>query len=359
MRIGVNALYLIPGGVGGTEIYLRSLLRAFAELDREDRFIVFTNQETPADIAPAAENFAVAQQDLRASFRPGRILWEQFRLPFATPVDVMFNPGFTAPLWLGRRNVTVFHDLQHKRHPEHFRWFDLPFWNILLRGSASLSGELIAVSQATRADLNRFYGSHNVTVAEHGVGDEFRALSSQRSPERVLLCVSTLHPHKNIERLVRVFARFHAARPEYRLVLAGMKGFQTKRILEAIAETGLRDAVEVTGWIPREQLLNLYRRAAAFIYPSTFEGFGMPVLEAMAAGIPTACSDIDPLRGIVGEAALLFNPSDDADMLAALHRVVDDRDGLSRKGPLRASEFTWQRAAQITLDVIHRAAQRK
>lgn len=359
MRIGVNALYLIPGGVGGTETYLRNLLQAFAEIERDDRFIVFTNQETPSEIAPRAENFAVEQQDLHAAFRPGRILWEQFRLPFATPVDVMFNPGFTAPLWLGQRNVTVFHDLQHKRHPEHFRWFDLPFWNILLRGSAIASSELIAVSHSTRADLKRFYGSNNVTVAEHGVGDEFHALSSRRSPERFLLCVSTLHPHKNIERLVRVFARFHAARPEFRLVLAGMKGFQTTQVLEAIAVAGLQHAVDVTGWIPREQLLELYRRATAFIYPSTFEGFGMPVLEAMAAGIPTACSDIEPLRGIVGEAALRFDPSDDADMLAALHLIVDDPDGLSRKGPLRASEFTWRRTAQITLDVIHRAAQRK
>ena len=175
----------------------------------------------------------------------------------------------------------------------------------------------------------------------------------------LLLCVSTLHPHKNVERLVRVFARFHAARPRFRLVLAGMKGFQTKQVEAAIAEAKLEHAVEVTGWIPREQLLDLYRRAAAFVYPSTFEGFGMPVLEAMAAGLPTACSDIEPLRGITAGAAVLFNPADDAEMLAAMHRIVDDPGPLTQNGPIRARHFTWQRTAQITLDVIRRAAQRK
>ncbi|MEO7650021.1 MAG: hypothetical protein ABIZ80_06105, partial [Bryobacteraceae bacterium] len=127
VTIGVNALYLIPGGVGGTEIYLRSLLTALAAIDRRNRYVVFTNRETGSDLVPSQSNFIYAPQGIRATFRPARILWEQTILPVAAArhkVDVLFNPGFTAPIASAIPNVTVFHDLQHKRQPQNFRWFD-------------------------------------------------------------------------------------------------------------------------------------------------------------------------------------------------------------------------------------------
>src|SRR3954451_17112347 len=149
MRIGVNALYLIPGGVGGTEIYLRSLLAALAEIDNCNEYFLFTNRETGAALAPKSPNFATVEQAVRAAIRPQRILWEQTALPLAAArlrLDVLLNPGFTAPLACPCPQVTIFHDLQHKRHPEHFRWFDLPFWSFFLFWSAHVSRLLIAVS---------------------------------------------------------------------------------------------------------------------------------------------------------------------------------------------------------------------
>src|SRR5262245_41465464 len=125
MRIGVNALYLIPAGVGGTEIYLRELLNALAATDKENEYFIFTNLETGADLTPRQSNFQWKPQAVHAAFRPARILWEQIVLPLEAAryrVDVMFNPGFTAPLLAPCPSVTVFHDLQHKRHPEYFRW---------------------------------------------------------------------------------------------------------------------------------------------------------------------------------------------------------------------------------------------
>ncbi|MGH9656898.1 MAG: hypothetical protein ACRD96_00045, partial [Bryobacteraceae bacterium] len=114
MRIGVNALYLIPGGVGGTEIYLRGLLKALARIDAANEYAIFTNRETGGDVAPAAANFRVAEQPVRAVNRPARIAWEQVALPIEVRhVDVLLNPGFTAPLLAACPMVTVFHDLQH------------------------------------------------------------------------------------------------------------------------------------------------------------------------------------------------------------------------------------------------------
>src|SRR5258708_13426698 len=149
LRIGVNALYLIPGGVGGTEIYLRNLLAVMAAIDPVNQYVVFTNRETGSDLVPEQANFLHARQDIHASFRPGRILWEQFVLPFAIAkqrIDVLFNPGFTAPIVCGAPMVTVFHDLQHKRHPQYFRSFDLPFSKFFLSAWGRPSRALIDVS---------------------------------------------------------------------------------------------------------------------------------------------------------------------------------------------------------------------
>ena len=188
LRIGVNALYLIPGGVGGTEIYLRNLLTALGEIDTVNQYVVFTNRETGSDLVPDRPNFVFAQQPLRASFRPARIIWEQAVLPFAVKkhrLDLLFNPGFTAPIACDCPMVTVFHDLQHKRHPEYFRWFDLPFWQFFLWAAARRSRGLIAVSAATRDDLQRYYGL-SAAVIQHGVEWQFFQIAKRREPRRAV-----------------------------------------------------------------------------------------------------------------------------------------------------------------------------
>jgi glycosyltransferase involved in cell wall biosynthesis len=357
VRIGVNALYLIPGGVGGTEIYLRELLVALAAVDKNNEYLIFTNRETGSDLTPPQANFIWKPQAVRAASRPARILWEQIVLPLEAArhrLEVMFNPGFTAPLLAPCPSVTTFHDLQHKRHPEHFRWFDLPFWRFLLWAAAHRSRRLIAVSEATCADLSRFYHlpKERVDVIPHGVNPQFFELDRSRI-EPYFLCVSTLHPHKNLERLIRAYAR---QKREQRLVLAGMRGFQTAAIERIIRDLELGDSVRLTGWLPRDELLRLFQRAYAFVYPSTFEGFGIPVLEALAAGIPVACSDIPPLREVAGEAALMFDPLDEDSIGQALHRISTDdalRARLAKAGPERARLFTWQSAAELTLQTIN------
>jgi glycosyltransferase involved in cell wall biosynthesis len=369
LRIGVNALYLIPGGVGGTEIYLRSLLRAIAELDPPHRITVYCNRETGPDLIPDSLRFERRQCGVRAALRPARILYEQLVLPRLAARDrigVLFNPGFTAPAWAPCPQVTVFHDLQHKRHPEYFRWFDRPFWNLFLWISARVSRRVIAISPATAADLDRFYGLRGERVAMIwlGVDERFFAIprSRESEPRKTLLCASTTHPHKNHARLLKVFARFRERHPEWSLVLTGVRGFADREVQETIGRFGLRAAVSLAGWVEREKLYELFGRSSAFIYPSLFEGFGLPVLEAMAAGLPVACSDIEPLREIAGGAAALFDPRDEDSMLAALERItrLPEAGRLPELGPARAREFSWKKAAERTLAVLEEAAaQRK
>ena len=355
-RIGVNALYLIPGGVGGTEIYLRRLLAALALIDPDSEYFVFTNLETNADLVPRQSNFHWVRQAVHARFRPMRILWEQIILPVEAAryrLDVLFNPGFTAPVFTSCACITVFHDLQHKVHPEHFRWFDRPFWTLLLWMSARRAKRLIAVSEATRDDLIRVYNlpPAKISVVRHGVDPDFFTLDRTHT-EPFVLCVSTLHPHKNLDRLIRAYSR--RAR-DWRLTIVGLRGFFADSLDALIAELKVQEFVRLTGWIPREELLQMYAKSHAFVYPSTFEGFGMPVLEAMAAGIPVACSAIPPLREVAGEAALFFDPESEDAIATALDRIVTDsslRAQLSQAGPARAHKFSWERAARETLTAL-------
>src|SRR5215472_7476448 len=245
LRIGVNALYLIPGGVGGTEIYLRNLLAALAEIDAENQYVVFTNRETGADLVPHRTNFLHAPQPVSGEFRPARILWEQLVLPFAARkhrLNVLFNPGFTAPILCGCAMVTVFHDLQHKRHPEYFRWFDLPFWRFFLWASVRRSRGLIAVSNATRDDLRKYYGVV-AAVVQHGVERAFFEIADLRQPKDYLLCASTSHPHKN---LIALLHAYHQSAGLPHLILTGVRGFAAREVEQAAGPS-----VKITGWIPR------------------------------------------------------------------------------------------------------------
>jgi glycosyltransferase involved in cell wall biosynthesis len=364
LTIGVNALYLLPGGVGGTEIYLRGLLAGLAEIDPVNRYVIFTNRETGADLAPARPNFRVAQQPVSAMSRPRRILWEQTGLALEAArrcLDVMLNAGFTAPLFAPCPQVTMFHDLQHKQHPEYFRWFDLPVWRFFLFWSAHVSRLLLAPSQATAVDLKRYYRlpDGKVRVALHGVDTAFFGIVVRRRPERFLLAVSTLHPHKNLDALLRAFAVFRERHTDFRLVVSGLHGFSAGYLHNLRDVLGLRDAVDFPGWIPREELYGLFSRAWAFVYPSLFEGFGLPILEALAAGVPTACSAIEPLSSVAGEAALRFDPRDQAALLEALFRITEDeelRRTLAIAGPARAAHFSWRFTAQTTLEALEDAA---
>lgn len=363
LRVGVNALFLIPGGVGGTEIYLRSLLEALGHIDQENQYIIFTNRETGRDLVPHMPNFSNDPQPVWAMSRPARIVWEQSGLPLRAvhmKLDVMLNPGYTAPLLSPCPQVTVFHDLQHKRHPQNYRWWELPVYQGLLYWSARGSRRLLADSEATASDLQRYYRvpASKVSVALLGVDQAFARVARRRRPERFLLAVSTLHPHKNLANLLRAFAAFRPAHPEFRLIVCGIHGFVSGPLHELRDSLGLGDAVDFPGWIPRAELYELYARAWAFVYPTLFEGFGLPLVEAMAAGLPTACSSIEPLTSIAGGAALQFDPQDVGDLATALARITDDdelRTKFSVEGPRQAAKFSWESTAKVTLGALSEA----
>jgi len=378
LRIGVNALYLIPGGVGGTEIYLRNLLSALARIDRRNEYFLYLNRETGPDICPQSANFATAETGVRAKFRPGRLLWEQIGLPRATMrdrIDVLFSPGFTSPWISAGRRVTVIHDLQHRKHPENFGRIERWAWETSVRRSVQRSHRLIAVSEASRADVIAAYDvpPQKIRTIGHGVEADFFGLWKNDDydisilrqagvPEGpFLLAVSTVHPHKNWSRLLTALKLLHQRGHELRLVVCGLPGKSWDDVQSQITADGLGDHVTMLGWQPRPVLITLFRFAEALVFPSTFEGFGMPVLEALAAGTPAVCSDIPPLREIADGCATFFDPASTDEIATAIENVlvdVDKRTELAEHGLKRAAACTWDRAAEQTLETLLEAAKR-
>jgi glycosyltransferase involved in cell wall biosynthesis len=359
LRFGVNALYFVPGG-GGVETYLRELLSALAEIDQRNRYVVFTSREADPQSVPAAPNFVRVPQPVKATSRPTRLIWEQTGLPVHAAtfkLDAMLNPSCTAPLFCVCPQVTVFHDLRYKRHPETFGWLELLGYRFWLAWSPRVSSRLLVDSAAAAADLHDYYPrlDSKVSVVPLGVDPAFYALAERRRPEPFLLSASVLRPHKNVDCLLRAFAIFREAHPDFRLVVCGKHDSHADALLELRSRLNLDAAVDFPGWIPRHALYDLYARAWAFVFPSLFEGFGLPLVEAMAAGIPVACSSIEPLVSIAGGAALHFDPKDVLELASALARVAEDnglRARLSRAGRRRASEFSWRRSAEATLDAL-------
>ncbi len=376
LRIGVNALFLIPGGVGGTEIYLRNLLAALAEIDDCNQYFLFLGAEAAAAstrVTPSAANFHEVRCAVRAANRPARLLWEQLALPAkvaALRLDVLFSPGFTSPWFTpGCPKVTCIHDLQHVRQPENFGLFELAAWRAAVWISARFSRRIITVSENSRRDILEIYQlpARRVEVVRHGVEAEFLRLRShpgpdgRRYPAPYLLSVSTIHPHKNWGRWLEAYGKLAAEGWPHHLVIAGLRGRYSEQLARLIESQGLKDRVHLTGWLSRVELLSLFRFADGLVFPSTFEGFGMPVLEAMAAGIPVACSDIPPLRETAGGAALFFDPYSVDSIAGAVRKLVsqpDLRRQLVKQGLAAAAAFTWTRAAEQTLTILRKAAGR-
>lgn len=383
MKVALNAQLISDGAnyrSAGVSNYSAELVRALGELALEERKRGSSIWEFSAYLH--VNSFEAPGVRLIRSPRlleqpTARILWEQTRLPLhlrRQRADLVHGLVNVLPLTAPCPGVVTVHDLSFVRLPQTLPPFKRTYLTALCRASVKRAARIIAVSRQTADDLQRYFAApaDRIVVVHNGVSTRFRPHSPSEleafrrqsgAPLRYLLYLGTLEPRKNLALLVRAFARWRTlcapADREVKLVLAGGKGWWYAEIFRIVQELGLVDAVHFPGFISQEALPAWYAGAEAFVYPSLFEGFGLPVLEAMASGAPVICSRAPGVQEVAGDAAITFDPQDEAGLVAALHLVMSQptlRRALRRRGPARAAHFSWRRCAEATCSVYLRAA---
>ncbi len=370
MHIGLNAQLLSLSGdyrAAGISWYIYNLL---AHLPSQGhRYTAFVGEPQVRGMWP--------HLDLRLSRLPTerpsvRILWEQILLPWhllKEGIDLLHSLAFVLPLWSPRPGVVTIYDLSFVLCPEGLN----PWRRLYLRALTPLSARrakmVIVLAESTKEDLARIWGisREKIRVIPCGVDPTFRprahgqALSDFRRhrglPERFILFVGTLEPRKNVTALVEAYAQLKGEVP-HSLVLVGAKGWRGEEVLAQIERSGLSDKVLFVGYVEPKELPLWYNAADLFVFPSLYEGFGLPPLEAMACGTPVIASYTSSLPEVVGEAGVLVDPHSLEGMAQAMRKVLGDgelREEMRRKGLERAKGFSWPRVARETVLVYQEA----
>jgi glycosyltransferase involved in cell wall biosynthesis len=367
-HIGLNLIFLVPGETGGMEIAARELIPALLAAAPEGmRFTAFVNREA-ADPggSPWADLVRTVTVPVHARNRVEWVIGEQTLLPRLAAregVDLVHSLASTAPWWGRFRRVVTVHDLIYARYPEAHSGLRGKAMRILVPAAVRCADRVLVDSQSTRRDLMALTGvsPDRIDVVPLGLGAVRREpplpepdtrARFELAERKVLLSLSAKRPHKNLAALIDALARLPVGdRPL--LVLPGYPTRHERELRERAVGAGVGGDVRLLGWVSGTELEGLWAIAEGFVFPSLYEGFGLPVLEAMARGVPVACSNASSLPEVAGEAALLFDPRDPSAIAEALRRLLGDanlRERLRAMGRERVREFTWERTARLTLE---------
>jgi glycosyltransferase involved in cell wall biosynthesis len=378
VRIGINAHLLAFTAnyrQAGLSRHICELLLRVPVVEPRWHFTAFVgNGRVPHSFLSAKPgNLRLSASHLPTSKPPVRIMWEQAALPIATMrerLDLLHCPVNVRPvLFCACPVVVTVHDLIFLLYPRNFHPAKRLYLTVATGHSVRRAARVIAVSEATRKDLIRLLGvkPERVVTVYNGVGEQFRPLDEDVLGEfaarqgikgRVVLYVGTLEPRKNLIMLIRAFRRLtdNPALEDVTLLIVGSKGWYYDEIFAAADQSGLVESgrVRFLGRVPEEHLPLWYNISSAFVYPSKYEGFGLPALEAMACGTPVIASNTSSLPEVLGEAGILLDPDDVGAWAQAMERVLVDEPlarQMRHKGLRQAGKFSWQRTAQHTAAV--------
>jgi glycosyltransferase involved in cell wall biosynthesis len=369
IHVGVNAHLLSLGESyrgAGINWYIQNLLKHLPEIEPQNRYTVFVGERRY--VGAAGIDLQVSRLPTRHPL--SRILWEQAVQPWAVQkagLDLIHGTAFVGPLAGVCPSVVTVHDLSFLFYPLGFRAVNRVYLRLFCQLSVRRAKRVIAVSESTKRDLIQVYGLSpgKVDVAHNGVDPGFHPLpavdvaafrAEHGLPDRFMLFIGTLEPRKNLVRLIEAYARLPRSRPP--LMLVGGKGWLYEEIFARVEALNLDDEVCFVGFVPAEDLPFWYNAATLFIYPSLYEGFGLPPLEAMACGTPVVYSNASSLPEVMGEAGLMVDPNNSEALAAAMEQMLVDPDlqASSRAAGLaQASRFSWQESAARTVETYHRA----
>jgi glycosyltransferase involved in cell wall biosynthesis len=381
MKIALNAVSLAPGRMGGVETYFRNLVRSLQEVDTANSYYLVCNNRYLPSFALSNPRFVHVPN----RYSKPSPLWylrnavkETTRMDILRPLmdrldmDVIHHPfSFLNPMNLRTPSVLTFIDMQHEFFPEYFSPRDLQFRRKLYHSSAEQAVRIISISEHAKTSLIERYGIHpdKIDAIHIGYDPKFRViddpdlLKSVRSSYGLhgpfMYYPAATWPHKNHLRLLAAFKllkeRYHF---DGQLVLSGIAMQANNSVCAEIARLGLRDDVVVLGYLPQENLPCLYNLARLMVFPSLYEGFGIPLVESMACGCPVACANVTSIPEVAGDAALTFDPLSADDMAEQIWSLWNDdslQQDLKAKGLDRAKQFSWHTMARQTIHVYEKA----
>lgn len=375
MHVALNAHLLSTQASyrsAGISSYIYRLLEALPDADPALTCTVFTGSQAAP---PAHERLYARRARWNTAHPLRRILWEQVFQPFAlrrVKPDLAHALAFVAPVFSPVPSVVTVYDLSFVHYPALLSAARRRYLQLLTRRSCQRARRVIAISQSTARDLVQTFGlaPGKIDVAAPGVGEQFRRLPAaeveafrQRRglPARFLLFVGTLEPRKNLPLLLRAYAALPASlRSDVHVVLAGGKGWRYEDVFATIEVHGLGHTVHLPGFVPAEELPLWYNAADGFVYPSVFEGFGLPVVEALACATPALVSDVSSLPEAAGDPDCCLPPHEAGAWTAALARMIEDagwRADAGARGQQHAAHFRWAHTAAQTVASYRQALQ--
>jgi len=368
MHIAINAHLLAHTRSfrrAGISHYVEQMLIQLGQIDRSNRYSVYTTRGLDQRALGLPDNFRVIPSRFPTINPRVRIPWEQLLAPLLlrrSGADLFHGVHSVVPLSCPVPSVVTVHDLAFIRFPQTFRAYNRIYLDLATRLSVRRAARVLVVSEHTRREVIGLLGvaPERVVVTPNAAREHFRppdpvTLEAFRArkglPERFVLYVGTLEPRKNLTTLLEAYAEV-ARRQTVPLLVGGGKGWLYDAVFQRLEELGLRERVRFVGYLDEEELPLWYATATVFVFPSIYEGFGMPPLEAMACGTPVVASNTSSLPEVVGDAGVTVSPYDPAALAAAISRVLDDADlrqELRERGLRQARAFSWHVTAERTL----------
>jgi glycosyltransferase involved in cell wall biosynthesis len=363
LRIAIDARKLHDFGIG---TYVRNLLRHLARLDQETEYLILFRPEDVGVAAGLGPNFrGLAERSLPYS------IGEQLRIPLSLRrerIDLFHEPHYVLPPLTGCRSIVTIHDCIHLMFPQYLpNKLAYGYARTFLWTAAHRSSRILTVSEASKRDILRFFDvpPEKVAVIYNAIDERFGIEPPEEEVVRVrerfqlhdpfILYAGNIKPHKNLERLIDAFHRLRGAGLDHvKLLIIGDEISKYPTLRRAVHRWKLHKHVRFLGFVPDQTLAVLYRLAGVFVFPSLYEGFGLPPLEAMASGTPVVTSNVSSLPEVAGEAALLIDPYDPESIAEGLRRVLTDpvlKADLVARGLQRAREYSWDRSVRRVREI--------
>lgn len=372
MRIGIDARFF--GSVGkGLGRYTQKLVENLEQVDKENQYYIFLRKENWDEYQPQNVNFIKVMADI-----PWYGFWEQIQFPKILKkfeLDLVHFPHFNVPIFYRGKFIVTIHDLILLRYPTQkasalsplFYFFKKTAYGFVIRHAIKKSEKIIAVSKHTKKDIEKYFhvGGEKISVTYEGID-----ASSPKNHEPVadvfqnygiikpyLLYVGNAYPHKNLERLVLVFREIAKKHPHLHLVLVGREDYFYSRLKKFVSDNFAKNVI-FADFVPDKHLELVYKEALLYVFPSLYEGFGLPPLEAMAKNIPVASSNSSCLPEILGKAAFYFDPDGMAEMAETIENAISDgelRKKMITRGKEQIKKYSWEKMAKETMEIYKKS----